>query len=58
MKEKNSYIGGLIRRHFSADRYEDNHDRILPTKDYRTISGKPLDIETLRPFPWHADHAP
>ena len=33
MKEKNSYIGGLIHgRHFSADRYEDNHDRILPTK--------------------------
>ena len=27
MKEKNSYIGGLhTRRHFSADRYENNHD--------------------------------
>ena len=59
MKEKELlYRRTHTRRHFSADGYEDNHDRILPTKDYRTISGKPLDIETLRPFPWHADHAP
>lgn len=59
MKEKNSYIGGLIHGVTSLlTGMKTTMTVFCRRKDYRTISGKPLDIETLRPFPWHADHAP
>jgi hypothetical protein len=46
------------RYHFPADGHENHHDRFLAEEDYRTVSGKPEDAETLRTFPRHADNAP
>ena len=58
-KEHNSYIGSLIHGiSFPADGHENHHDRFLAEEDYRTVSGKPEDAETLRTFPRHADNAP
>ena len=54
-KEHNSYIGSLIHGITSLLTH---HDRFLAEEDYRTVSGKPEDAETLRTFPRHADNAP
>lgn len=58
MKEKNSYIGGLI--HGVTSLLTGMKTTMTVFCRRKTTEQYPENryIETLRPFPWYADHAP